>query len=142
MAQAQYEPKYMDRHRASFNFTLILALVLAAFGILSTDPLLTIVGLAFAAFAWLTTPNLYMLFDDRLVIAYGKPRLRHILFGQIENVELVQLAMTSSRVRVYPKFGRPTWLAPRDPEAFKEQLSQALESFHQEHPEGELPTQE
>ena len=125
------EQAYVDRHHASFNFTLILALILAVGGFVRGDQFLFIVGVAFAAYAWLSTPSRYMLFGDRLVIAYGKPRLRTIPFVDIENVELLRLSRINPRLRVSYQRGRRTWLVPKDAEAFNERFQEALSRFHE-----------
>ena len=135
MSMAQYEPLHWDRHRSSFNFTLLVSLGVAAVGVVTTEPLLVVVGLAVAAFSWFTTPSQYMIFNDRLVIAYGKPRVRHVLFDQIDQVEILTIAI-GSRLRVRLKGGRPLFLQPRDPDEFQTRLQGALESFRHEHPEG------
>ena len=127
----EYPPSYVDRHHASLNLTLILALVLAFGGFIRGDQFLFIVGVAFAAYAWLSSPNKYMLFEDRLVIAYGKPRLRTIPFDVIENVELLRLSRINPRLRISHQGGRRTWLVPKDAEAFNERFQEALKRFHE-----------
>ena len=135
MSMAQYEPLHWDRHRSSFNFTLILSLGIAVVGVATTEPLLIVVGLAVAAFSWFTTPSQYMIYNDRLVIAYGRPRVRHVFFDQIDQVELLTIAL-GTRLRVSIKGGRPMFIQPRDPDEFQTRFQGALESFRREHPDG------
>ena len=138
--QQQYEqPVHWDRHRSAINFTLILAIVVAVIGVLSALPLL-VVGLAVGAFSWLTTPSQYAVFNDRLIIYYCKPRVRHIPFQQIEQVELLSLAI-GSRLRVRLDGGRPLFIQPRDAEEFQSKFQVALDSYRRDHPE-ELQGQE
>ena len=109
------------------NFTLILAIVVAVIGALSALPLL-VVGLIVAAFSWLTTPSQYAVFSDRLIIYYGKPRVRHVLFDRVEQVELLSLPI-GSRLRVRLEGGRMLFIQPRDAEEFQSQFQVALDSY-------------
>ena len=138
--QQQYEqPLYWDKHRSAINFTLMLSIVVAVIGVFSAIPLL-VVGLAVGAFSWLTTPSQYAVFNDRLIIYYGKPRVRHILFQQIEQLELLSLAI-GSRLRVRLAGGRPLFIQPKDVEEFQSKFQMALDSYHRDHLE-ELQGQE
>ena len=135
----QSELLHADRHGTSFNFTLILAVIVAVVG-LFMDPIVVIIGLAVAAFSWFTTPSRYMIFNDRLVIAYGKPRLRHVFFQQVDQLELLRLAI-GSRLRVHLSNGRSLFIQPRDAEEFQSRFQSALESYRRDHG-GEMLDQE
>ena len=129
----QYEPLHADRHRTSFNLSLILSLGVVLIGIvLVQDPFVVIIGLGFAAFSWLTTPSQYMIFDDRLVIVYGRPRVRQLLFQQIDQVEVLRLPI-GYRLLVSLRNGRRLIIQPRDAEGFQSMFQGALESFHSGH---------
>ena len=125
--QQPEQPQHWDRHSSSMNFTLILAIVVAVIGALSALPLL-VVGLIVAAFSWLTTPSQYAVFSDRLIIYYGKPRVRHVLFQRIEQIELLSLPI-GSRLRVRLEGGRMLFIQPRDAEEFQSQFQVALDSY-------------
>ena len=141
MQQQQYEsPLHADRHRATFNFTLALSVAVAVVGLFTGNFVLVIVGLAVAAFTWLTTPAQYMIFEDRLVIAYGRPRIKYIFFQQVEGVELMKFAI-GSRVRIRLRTARPLFIQPRDAEEFENRFQNALDSFRRDNPEG-LQSQE
>ena len=116
---------HADRHRSSFNFILIAGLVVAAVGVISQAPFLVILGLGFAAYSWFTTPSQYLVFDDRLVIAYGRPRMRHVFFQQIERIDFLEIAI-GNRLRVRLRNGRPLFLQPRDAEEFQTMLQRGL----------------
>ena len=135
---SEYEPLYSDRHKQSFNFTLILALALTVLGFFQGAPQLVAVGVAFAAFAWLTTPKSYTLFQDRLLIAFGKPRMKAILYRDIDEVELVELRGFSPRLRVHYRRGSRTWLVPNDLETFHDRIQDALDTFRERNPEGDI----
>ena len=128
----QYQPLHADRHRSSFNFSLILSLGVALIGVVTGEPLVVVIGLAFAAFAWFTTPSQYMIFNDRLVIAYGRPRIRHVLFQQVDQVEVLKLPI-GHRILVRLTNGRRLMIQPRDAEEFQTRFQGALESYHQDH---------
>ena len=131
--QQQYQPIHADRHGSSFNLTLVIALVVLAMGVVvAQDPLMVAVGLGVAAFSWLTTPGQYMLFPDRLVIAYGKPRIRHVLFQNISEVQMLKFAF-GSRLMVRLQKGNRVLIQPRDAEEFESRFKGALESYIREH---------
>ena len=139
MSMQQSDPIHWDRHRASFNLTLILSLVVFGIGILSANPPVVLVGMSVAAFSWLTTPAQYMIFMDRIMIGYGKPRVRYVYFQQIrpahrpsEEVELIRLPM-GSRVRVSLRHGRPLFLQPKDPEEFQRKFQEAVDEYMREY---------
>ncbi len=131
--QEQYQPIHADRHGSSFNLTLVIALVVLAMGIvIAQDPLMVAVGLAVAAFSWLTTPGQYMLYPDRLIIAYGKPRIRHVLFRDIAEVQMLKFAF-GSRLLVRLHKGSRLLIQPRDAEEFESRFQGALESYMQQY---------
>ena len=131
----QYEPLHADKHRSTFNFTLAVSLCAVAIGLyeLSQDGIgfLLIIGLTFAAFSWLTTPGWYMIYSDRLVIAYGKPRVRHVYFRQIDRVELITLPF-GNRLLVRLRNSRRILIQPKDVEEFQSKFRGAIESYLQE----------
>ena len=131
----QYEPLHAARHGSSFNLTLALALGVTVVGLLvMQDPLVVIIGLAFAAFSWFTTPSQYMIFNDRLVIVYGRPRMRHVFFREIGQVDLLKVGF-GDRLLIRLRSGRRYLLQPRDAEEFRGKLEQARESYLQQHPD-------
>ncbi len=141
MQQQQYEaPLHADKHRSAFNFTLALSVAVAVVGLFTGSPLLVVVGLVVAAFTWLTTPAQYMIFQDRLVISYGRPRIKHIFFQQVEGAELIKFAI-GNRVRIHMRSARPLFIQPRDAEEFESRFQNALDSFRRDNPEG-LQSQE
>ena len=135
---AEYEPLYSDRHRSPlnlpFNLWLMAAVVVTGVLIYSDSPLV-IMGLVMTVYTWFVTPTTYMLFRDRLEVAYGRPRVRQVFFTDIEGVELVQLAMFSPRLRVRQGTRGDTWVAPRDAQEFYARLQDALE-YHRHDPSG------
>ena len=136
MAMQQYEPIHADRHRSAFNISLILGLVLAVIGVVVQAPIWVVVGLGMAAWSWFTTPSQYVLFADRLMIAYGKPRVRHVFFEQVGEVGLISLPM-GNRLRVRLTTGRMLFIQPKDGEEFGRRFQTALDSYRRDNPEYE-----
>ena len=135
----QHEPLHSDRHKSSLNITLIIAVGVALVG-LYIDILWFLAGVVMAAFSWFTTPSQYVIFSDRLLIAYGRPRVRQVLFQQINQVELLKLAI-GDRLRVRLTRGGSLYLQPRDADEFQSRLQSALSSYHPPQQEGELEQQ-
>ena len=130
MAQQQDPPIYWDQHASRWNLTLIFALVVAVLGIM-TGYLLTILGLAMAAYSWFTTPRQYLLYRDRMMIMYGMPRTRIISFGELSHAEILALPF-GERLRLRMVDGKRMMLMMRDPSAFMGHLEDALARYHGE----------
>ena len=134
------QPIHWDRHKGSLNITLVLALIIAVFGLITAlqggPPLLLIAGAAVAAYSWLTSPQQYYIYRDALIIVYGRPRTKAIPFASVSHIELLSLPM-GDRLRVQLIGGRPVILAARDSDIFRERLDTALEEFRTDHPEEE-----
>ena len=133
MSMQQYEPLHADRHRSPFNFTLVLALAVGGVG-LFTNYLLFVIGMAVGAYSWFTTPSQYMIYSDRLVIFYGRPRVRQVFFQEIEQVDPISLPM-GVRLVVRLRTGRRLMIQPRDSEEFQNKMRGAMESYHRDNPE-------
>ena len=128
----QPEPIHSDQHRSRWNITLIFALAVAVLGVVNLSggggALLILLGLAMAAFSWLTTPRAYFIYRDALVIAYGTPRTKAIPFAEISHLELLALPI-GERLRLRLLSGRREMLIPRDNALFQQHLEQALSDY-------------
>lgn len=126
----QPEPIHSDQHRSRWNITLIFALAVAVLGVVNGTGgvLLILLGLAMAAFSWLTTPRAYFIYRDALVIAYGTPRTKAIPFAEISHLELLALPI-GERLRLRLLSGRREMLIPRDNAAFQQHLERALSDY-------------
>ena len=138
MAQQYDNPIYWDQHSSRWNLTLIFALVVAVLGIM-TGYLLTILGLAMAAYSWFTTPRQYLLYRDRMMIMYGMPRTRVISFSEISHAELLAMPF-GERLRLRMVAGNRMMLMMRDPGAFLGHLEDALARYHGEQTGGVVET--
>ncbi len=135
------QPLHADRHKGSFNFTLALALAVVVIGVLQMDAggaTFVVIGLAVAAFSWFTTPSQYTLFDDHITITYGRPRVRHIGFQQIDRSEILKI-FVGDRLIIHLANGRRFLIQPRDVEGFQEKFEQALASYQRYHPRDVQP---
>ena len=144
----QSEPLHADKHRSTFNLTLIFAVVVAVIGLIGLSQgggagsfILFVVGGAMAAYSWFTSPSYYWVYNDRLIIAYGRPRVRHVLFQEIDDVELLTLPF-GNRLLVRLRSRRRLFLHPTDTEQFQTSLAGALDSYRRANPEGWEPGQE
>ena len=130
MDQEVDTPVHWDQHSTRWNLTLIFSLVVMVLGFVSGYPLI-ILGLAMAAFSWLTTPRQYLLFRDRMTIVYGMPRTKVISLGEIAHSELLSLPF-GERLRIRMANGKPMMLQMRDPSTFRGHLEDALSRYNGE----------
>ena len=135
------QPSHWDKHRSNLNITLILASIIAFFGLITAlqggPPVLFIAGVGVAAYSWLTTARHYYIYRDALIIVYGRPRVKVIAFARVSHIELLSLPI-GDRLRVQLVSGRPILLAARDSETFRERLDTALEEFRSIHPQEDM----
>ena len=138
MAEQQYQPLYSAKEKSPINFMLILGLGAAVADILISGGIsgLFVVGLGVATYSWFTSPTNYTLYNDRLLISYGRPRVRHVMFENIEGVDNLVVPLSGPRLRVREFRGDAgVWLTPRDPDTFMEQFRIAMEAFQGTTPE-------
>jgi len=136
-------PLHGDRPRGLVNFTLFFALAVAFYGLVTllaapergrNGVSLVVLGLAVAAFNWLTTPRRYLVYQDALVIAYGQPRVRVIPFGQISGDPEMLRLIIGDRIQVRLLNGKRVIFQTRDLPAFHDRLIDALSRFRRDHP--------
>ena len=134
---------YWDKHRIPVNLTVIFSLAVAVFGLYSCftgndgsirGEFIVVLGLASAAYSWLTNPRVYLIYPEALFVVYGRPRTKKILFENISHLEMREL-VTPDRLRVWLYQGRRVVLMAKDPEEFHDQLQRALDDFRRRHPE-------
>lgn len=149
MEQSQHQPLYAAKDRVPFNLTLVLALGIALWGLAGligilpppgNPEMIIVLGLAVTAYTWLFTPREYMVYNDAVCVAYGKPRVKTIHFSNIATVEMGSLA-TIDQLRIRPVRGRRQSIRVRDPEAFYDELESALNAYRAAHPEEDISYQ-
>lgn len=132
-------PIYWDQSASRWNLTLIFALIVAVLGIITVQLLLIILGLAMAAYSWLTTPRQFLLYRDRMMVVYGMPRTRIISFAEISHAELLAMPF-GERLRLRMVDGKRMMLTMREPSAFLGHLEDALSRYHGEQTGGVVET--
>lgn len=132
--QSEVQPLYSDVHRVSVNITMIFALAVAVMGLFSGGFLL-FAGLGVAAYTWLTSPRRYLIYENALVIEFGRPRVKVIDFSNISHVELLTLGI-GERLRVVLISGRRAMVMSKNLETFRERLDEALERYQSQYPQG------
>ena len=133
------EPLYRDRHFSSINITLIMGIAFVVMGVIVQAGLFVpgdfaVIGIAAAAYAWLTTPMSYSLYEDRLVVFYGRPRMRHVLFHDIDEIEVPQFNF-GNRMWIRLKTGRRVIIQPKALGDFQDKFKKAVQSHTGETPE-------
>ena len=133
------EPLHSERHRSAIltRTVNLIAWLLITFAFLvggrSTDgwvdawPLL-VIGLGLAGTHWFLAPRRYNIFEEHLVITYGKPRQRIISFDEMSDINIVRHPL-GAELRIQRTNGRPVTIQPWNPRRFHEQLEEALNKF-------------
>ncbi len=146
MEQSHHQPLYAAKDRVPFNLTLVLAMGIALWGLAGlvgilpppgNPEMIIVLGVAVTAYTWLFTPKEYMVYNDAVCVAYGKPRVKTIHFSNIASVEMGSLA-TIDQLRIRPVRGRRQSIRVRDPETFYDQLESALNAYRASHPEEDI----
>ena len=127
MQTPQAQPLYEDFPKSRFNITLILALAVVVIG-LGGDIRLAFLGIVGAAFSWLTTPRQFLIYQNALVVVYGRPRVKAIPFPDIADVDILSMPM-GNRLRVRMVNGKRLVVSMRDIEQFRDRLNEALGNF-------------
>ena len=132
MEQMQEQPLHWDNHRTNLNLTFFFALIVAVIGVIGgiLNPLFPI-GIGVAIYSWLTTPKQYLIYQDALVIVYGRPRIKPYPFQEISHLETLSLPI-GERLRVRMVNGRRIMLLTKDSDTFRAKLDEALDAFHGE----------
>lgn len=104
----------------------VIAGALVIIGLLGGDPVTFLLGVAYALYFYYTRPTRYEVYNDRLVVRYGRPRQKNLLLADVEEVRLVKLPMGREAIWVQKKGGRGELIRPADPERFLAQLEDAL----------------
>lgn len=144
------QPLLSERHRSTIMTRLIgfigwLMIVLAIIvGFKSAAawredalPLLGI-GAAFAVSHWFLAPRRYNVYEEQLVIAYGKPRQRVIPFDEISELQVIR-HLLGGEIRVHRTSGRAVSIQPWHPRRFLDAIEQAMNQYRGVEPESEPP---
>ncbi len=142
MEQFENQPIFEDRPKAGLNITLMLALAVSVFGVVGGEFILIVLGLLVAAFNWFTTAKRYRIYQNALVVEYGRPRVKAFPFDGISHLELLELPL-GARLRVRLHTGGRFIIATQNIEEFKDRLDEALARFNDTYqPPQQLPGEE
>ena len=108
---------------------MIVALVVAVIGLITGATILVVLGVVAAGFSWFTNAKRYLIYDNALVIAYGRPRVKVFPFPEISHLEMLVLPM-GNRLRVRMVNGRRIMVAAKNIDEFRDRLDEALEKFN------------
>lgn len=128
MEQVQGQPIHMDTPKSRINVPMILASAVAVIGVFSGYVLVAL-GLAGMAFSWLTTPRQYLIYQNALVIIYGRPRSKTIPFSDIEQLEDLTMPRGDTALGVRLVNGKRAIISVVNLDEFKVRLADAWESF-------------
>ena len=101
----------------------IIVAALFVLGIFGGDPIPIVLAIAMGLFIWFTRHSKYDIFSDRMIIHYGKPRQKIVPLNEIEQAHLV---LGGRGLFLKRKGSGGLLIRPRDPEAFKAHLDDAL----------------
>lgn len=142
MEQFENQPIFEGRPKPGLNITLMLALAVAVFGVVGGEFILIVLGLAVAAFNWFTTARRYLIYQNALVVEYGRPRVKAFPFDGISHLELLEMPL-GARLRVRMQNGGRFVIATQNIEEFRDRLDEALSRFNDTYqPQQQLPGEE
>ncbi len=132
MESIQPKERWFERHAGSANLRYIVAFLSMILGVMFQAYPLILVGLAFALLAYFTTPKYYSIFEDRMVIFYGRPRTRHVLFDHIEWVDALPLPL-GNRLIIRLKTSGRLMIQPTNSVEFRRRLQSDVEAYQANH---------
>ena len=133
------DPLYSENHRSTFlsNFLWYLGLLLIVAAVLSFAfssmsiasrsfdvVVLLALGALLAGGHWLLAPRRYEVYEEGLVVVFGRPRIRLVRYPEISEIEVRKHPLgTELRVHLVP--GGVVRLYPLHPREFHENLEKA-----------------
>ena len=139
--QQQEQPLHWDKPKSKYNLTLIFSLVVAVIGLVTGATFLLILGIIGAAFNWFTSAKQYQIFENALVVVYGRPRVKVIPYPEISHLEMLVMPM-GNRLRVRMVSGKRLLVTVSDVDEFRARLDDALEKFNGTYGERSIVEQE
>lgn len=129
MEQPQEQPLHWDSPKSKYNLTLIFSLVVAVIGLATGATFLLILGLIGAAMNWFTNAKQYLIYQNALVVVYGRPRVKVIPFSDISHLEMLAMPM-GNRLRVRLVSSKRLVVTVKDVDEFRTRLDDALEKYN------------
>ena len=132
-------PLHMEAHRTSLLTRLIgwigwgIILISIVSAIVNPRDIISVVsflgaGILLAGAQWFLTPRWYEIYNDRLMITYGKPRERTVFFYEISDVQ-THSSPVSFEIRIKITNGRMVSLTPLNASEFEQKIMQAVSHF-------------
>ena len=129
MAQPQEQPLHWDSPKSKYNLTLIFSVVVAVIGLATGATFLLLLGLLGAAMNWFTNAKQYLIYQNSLVVVYGRPRVKVIPFSDISHLEMLVMPM-GNRLRVRLVSSKRLVVSVKDVDEFRTRLDDALEKYN------------
>ena len=134
MDQQQNQPIHSDTPKSRLDMWLMIFGVIGFLGILGMFRgtginLYLVIGIVGTAYRWFTNAKQYLIYENALVIAYGRPRVKAFPFQEISHLEMLVMPM-GSRLRVMMVNGRRVMVAAKNTDEFRDRLGEALEKFN------------
>ncbi|MFH1140280.1 MAG: PH domain-containing protein [Chloroflexota bacterium] len=102
-----------------------MATAMVVLGTIQVDLLTVAMGIGLLAYVWFTRHARYEIFQDRLVIYYGTPRIKSVPLSDIGEVRLIKASLGGQDLLVRRKGGGVLVIRPRDAERFAAALGEA-----------------
>jgi hypothetical protein len=103
-----------------------LGILLLVISVSDGAPGTAFIGMALTLYAWFTKHTRYVVFHDRLVIEYGKPRERSVPLDGIMRVQGIAIPMRGTNVLLVRDTGRGMLVRPENPDEFMARFTDAL----------------
>ena len=130
MEKPREQPLHWDGPKSKYNLTLIFSLVVAVIGLVTGATFLLLLGLLGAAMNWFTNAKQYLIYQNALVVVYGRPRVKVIPYSDISHLEMLVMPM-GNRLRVRMVSGKRMIVTVQDIDEFRDRLDDAMEKFNE-----------
>ena len=129
MEKPKEQPLHWDSPKGKYNLTLIFSLVVAVIGLVTGATFLLLLGLLGAGMNWFTNAKQFLIYQNALVVVYGRPRVKVIPFSDISHLEMLVMPM-GNRLRVRLVSSKRLVVSVKDVDEFRTRLDDALEKFN------------
>ncbi|MEK7777274.1 MAG: PH domain-containing protein [Chloroflexota bacterium] len=102
-----------------------MAAAMVVLGAMQGDPVTVAMGAGLLVYVWFTQHRRYEIFQERLVIRYGTPRIRSVPLADIAEVRLVKAPLGGQDLLVVRKGRGVIVIRPRDADGFAAALGEA-----------------
>ncbi|MQF64558.1 hypothetical protein FIM04_00325 [SAR202 cluster bacterium AC-409-J13_OGT_754m] len=132
-------PLHVEAHRTSLLTRLIgwigwgIILISMVSAVINPRDIISVLGflgagILLAASQWFLAPRWYELYNDRIIVTYGKPRERIVLFDEISAVQ-IHRSPVSLEIKIKIANNRIVSLTPLNPAEFEQKIMQAVTQY-------------